>query len=77
MGLQWSGDKVWKERIEKKGAEMKRRESEDGPRESQERTERKGAEMKRRGPRMAPGKVRRKGLCCLLLVRLVALFFFV
>ena len=32
-------------------------------------------EMKRRGPRMALGKVKREGLHCLPLVRIVFLFF--
>ena len=33
--------------------------------------------MMRRGPRMASGKVRRRGLCYLSSVRLVVLFFFI
>jgi len=40
------------------------------------RMRRKKAEMRRRGPRMAPGKVKRRGLYYLPPVRLVVLFFF-
>ena len=40
------------------------------------RMRRKKAEMRRRGPRMAPGKVKRRGLHYLPPVRLVVLFFF-
>jgi len=49
LGLQWSGDRTWKER--------------------------RRVEMTQRGPRMAPEKVRKKGLCYLPLVSIVVLFF--
>jgi len=53
LGLQWNGNRAWKER-----------------------TRKSRIEMKRRGPRIALGKVKRRGLHYPSLVKIVVLFFF-
>ena len=42
-----------------------------------EKTRKRRAEMRKRGLRIAPGKVRRRELCCLPPARIVVLFCFV